>query len=70
MLGCVVRRAWQFDCKRFITNRGDIISAGFGDSLIECFYLYSAIPAALLSQCRLRHFKVDLGKSAEVGCDL
>ncbi|KAG5442025.1 hypothetical protein CSKR_111681 [Clonorchis sinensis] len=23
-----VRRAWQLDCKRFITNRGDIISAG------------------------------------------
>ena len=27
MFGCVVRRAGQLDCKRFITNRGDIISA-------------------------------------------
>ncbi|GAA57874.1 hypothetical protein CLF_113299 [Clonorchis sinensis] len=26
-----VRRAWQLDCKRFITNRGDIISAGLSD---------------------------------------
>ncbi|KER19730.1 hypothetical protein T265_11577 [Opisthorchis viverrini] len=27
--GCwSVRRAWQLDCKRFITNRGDIISVG------------------------------------------
>ncbi|KAG5450690.1 hypothetical protein CSKR_102937 [Clonorchis sinensis] len=27
-----VRRAWQLDCKRFITNRGDIISAGLSGS--------------------------------------
>ncbi|KER33615.1 LOW QUALITY PROTEIN: hypothetical protein T265_12569, partial [Opisthorchis viverrini] len=29
LLGCwSVRRAWQLDCKRFITNRGDFVSAG------------------------------------------
>ncbi|KER20329.1 hypothetical protein T265_15343, partial [Opisthorchis viverrini] len=29
LFGCwSVRRAWQLDCKRFITNRGDIVSAG------------------------------------------
>ncbi|KER24462.1 hypothetical protein T265_07888 [Opisthorchis viverrini] len=28
LFGCwSVRRAWQLDCKRFITNRGDIVSA-------------------------------------------
>ena len=33
MLGCIVRRAGQLGCKRFITKRGDIISADIGDSL-------------------------------------
>ncbi|KER18952.1 hypothetical protein T265_12084 [Opisthorchis viverrini] len=29
LFGCwSVRRAWQLDCKRFITNRGEIVSAG------------------------------------------
>ncbi|KER26081.1 hypothetical protein T265_06610 [Opisthorchis viverrini] len=32
--GCwSVRRAWQLDCKRFITNRGDIVSAGLSGFL-------------------------------------
>ncbi|KAG5445584.1 hypothetical protein CSKR_106905 [Clonorchis sinensis] len=30
-----VHRAWQLDCKRFITNRGDIISAGLSGLSIE-----------------------------------
>ncbi|KER24294.1 hypothetical protein T265_14461, partial [Opisthorchis viverrini] len=28
-----VRRAWQLDCKRFITKRGDIFSAGLSDDV-------------------------------------
>ncbi|KER21927.1 hypothetical protein T265_09858 [Opisthorchis viverrini] len=29
LLGCLsIRRAWQLDCKRSITNRADIVSAG------------------------------------------
>ncbi|KAG5443887.1 hypothetical protein CSKR_100865 [Clonorchis sinensis] len=32
-----VRRAWQLDCKRFITNRGDIISAGLSGSHVHMF---------------------------------
>ncbi|KAG5447728.1 hypothetical protein CSKR_113079 [Clonorchis sinensis] len=33
LTGCwSVRRAWQLDCKRFTTNRGDIVSAGLSGS--------------------------------------
>ncbi|KER30136.1 hypothetical protein T265_13235, partial [Opisthorchis viverrini] len=36
LLGCLsVRRAWQLGCKRFITNRGDIVSAGLRDDVIS-----------------------------------
>ncbi|GAA51692.1 putative cys1 protein, partial [Clonorchis sinensis] len=44
-----VRRAWQLDCKRFITNRGDIISAGLSAKLGEQTNNQSAHPSYLYS---------------------
>ncbi|KAG5449160.1 hypothetical protein CSKR_104737 [Clonorchis sinensis] len=51
---CSVRRPWQLDCKRFITNQGDIISAGLMISPDALMMSPRLVMKRLQSNCQAR----------------